>query len=222
MPLKYAKLENVTARLAGRITVLDTQYTDIIGVTGTSIGYNLINIIGQSVEEFMDMYLGMVYVMPLVLEHAFLSSIAEKLIVAEIYISYFPTGIETPDNTDSFSSVFRNQALNDFQCLFNGLGIFVPGVEGAATAIPNDETRGQMQNKALILQGETVKKFIGYDIDDDGIADTDLFKSNTNISTSFYEKNEFDELDGEEIINNVRVRERYAFRNRAEVDFYGF
>lgn len=225
--LKYGKLENIISRLSGRITVLNTEYTDMIGVTGTSIGYKVITVIGEAVEEFMDMYLGMVYIMPLINEHPFLSSIAEKLIVAETYLTYFPTSLESNANTDSFSSNIRMQALNDFQCLFNGLGIFVPGVENntLSSLIQNEASQPQMQNKALILPGETVKKFIGYDYDEDGSTDTDLFKSNTNVNPSFYMTGDFEDFEtgNEEVVNNVRVKpRRYSRPGYAEVDFYEF
>lgn len=221
--LKYARLDSITRRLAGRITVVDLTDYGITGVTGTEIGNDIIQIIGEEQEEFIDMYLDMIYVMPLINTHPFLAAIVEKLIISDVYYTYFPTVAESSENTDSFAGIMRQQALNNFQSLFNGLGIFIPGSNNQANSIQNDENSQQMDNKAVKLPGEIYKKYIGYDGDGDGLADSDLFKLNTNVDPSFYSPGELSLLgEGDDIIDGVRVRSRYKIRgnNRAEIDFW--
>jgi hypothetical protein len=101
--------------------------------------------------------------------------------------------------------------LNVFQSLFDGLGIFVPGSDSAGRSIQNDETKQQQVVKAVFLQGERLKPYIGYDLDGDGLGDTDLFKDNVNASPAFYTADKFVKLnDGSlEILNGVRLRPRY-------------
>jgi hypothetical protein len=220
--LKYAKIDSITRRLAGRITVVDLTDYGITGITGTEIGTDIIEIIGLEKEEFIDMYLSMIYVFPLINEHPFLQAIVEKLVISDVYYTYFPTMAENSENTDTFAGIMRQQALNDFQSLFNGLGIFIPGSSNQANSIQNDENKYQMANKAVMLMGEKIKPYIGYDMDGDGTADSDLYKLNTNVSPSFYSPGDMSLLgEGEDIIDGIRVRPRYTTaRNKADINFW--
>lgn len=222
MTLKYGNVDSITKRLAGRITVVNVYDYGITGITGTQIGTDLIEIIGQDVEEWIEMFLGMLYELPLANNHPFLQAIVDKLVISEIYLSYFPTTSETSDTTDNFANIVRKQALNNFQCLFNGLGMFVPGADVDMNQVQNDENKQQMSSKAIILPGEKLKKFIGYDYDGDSISDTDLYKLNTNVAPSFYTTGDFEDLqEGLEIVNNIRVRPRRNYDpTREEINFY--
>lgn len=220
--LKYARIDSITRRLAGRITVVDLTDYGITGVTGTQIGTDIIEIIGEEQEDFVDKYLAMIYELPLINDHAFLRGIVERLIISDVMYTYFPTTAESTENTDSFAGIMRQQALNNLQCLFNGLGIFVSGSNAEANQIQNDENKQQMNNKALLLPGEKLKKYIGYDYDGDNVADTDLYKLNTNVSPSFYTTGDFEKLsEGVDVMDGVRVRPRYQSPSRVEVDFWG-
>lgn len=223
MPLTYARIDSIARRLSGRISVVESLDANVLGITKTQIGTDLINLVGEGIEEMMNMYLGMVYFLPLQKQHPFLSSIAEKLICAEVYLTYFPTQGESSDNADSYTSVLRTQALNEFQTLFDGLGIFVPGASNQSLSIQNDESKEQLLVKAVFLPGEKVKKYIGYDYDEDGMPDTELFITNTNTDPSFYTAENFTQLsEGEDaVINGVRVRPKRYNRNRFDiVDFW--
>jgi hypothetical protein len=222
--LKYGKIASISKRLESRISVVDSTDYGLTGITGTQIGTDLIYIVGSGIEEFADMFLGMIYQMPLVNEHPYLQSIVEKLIVSDIYITYFPTQSEASDSTDSYSSVLRQQALNEFQVLFDGLGIFVPGASNASNQLQNDESKQQLTVRPLILRGETLKDSIGYDFDGDSITDTDLYKLNANVQPSFYMPGNFEKLEEGDygVRNGVRVRQRRTYYNpsRAEIDFW--
>lgn len=224
MTLKYARIDAIIRKLAGRITVVNMNDYGITGITGTEIGTDLIELEGQSIEEFMDMYLGMIYILPLKNNHAYLSAVAEKLICAQVYLSYFPTQGESADNSDSYTSVLRTQALNDFQVLFDGLGIFVPGASNNSNSLQNDETKTQLSVKAVLLPNEEIKPFIGYDFDGDSIVDTDLFKMNTNVSPSFYSTGNFEKFEewDSDIVDGIRVRERHRTVSpyKPEIDFF--
>ncbi|MGL5923676.1 hypothetical protein [Chroococcidiopsis sp.] len=207
--MRYARIDAITRKLAGRITVVDITDSGITGVTETRIGTDLIRILAEEQEEFIDIYLSMIYELPLKQEHSFLSGIVEKLIISEVYLTYFPTVSESTDSTDTFGSIMRMQALNSFQSLFNGLGIFIPDSTASSNQIQNDETRQQMANKAIILPGEKLKSFIGYDYDGDSVSDTDLFKLNGNVQPSFYTAGKMEKKDDDiDVINHVRIRPR--------------
>lgn len=219
--LKYATIANIAKRLSSRITVVTNTSNPVLGITGTAIGTELIELTGEAIEEFVDAYLGMVYEMPLKRNHPYLNASVEKLIVADVYLMYFPSQSEGADGSDSFAGVLRQQALNELQGLFDGLGIFIPGSSNSSNSVQNDENRTQMQAKAMILPGEVVKPHIGYDYDGDNVSDTDLFKLNVNVQPSFYTTGEFDDLElGAEIVNNIRVRPRNYKEDSEYVNFW--
>lgn len=221
MTLRYAKLDSIIKRLQGRITIVDIMDYGITGITGTQVGTDLLYIIGDTIEDFMDNFIGMLYELPLILEHPFIQGIAEKLIIYELYISYFPVQGDPSESNDSFWGNTRQQALNDFQSLFDGTGIFVPGATNTSQQTQNDETRAQLQVKNIILRGEKLKSYIGYDFDGDSIIDTDLYKMNSNVPPSFYTTGTFDKLEqGAEVINNVRVRPKDYEEDRVDIDFW--
>jgi hypothetical protein len=189
-------------------------------MTGSTIGTEVIVMTAESIEEFIDAYLGMVYEMPLKVKHPYLNEIVEKLIVADVYQVYFPSQSEGGEG-DSYPTVLRQQSLNEFQGLFDGLGIFIPGSTNSSNQVQNDETRQQMQSKAMLLPGERLKQYIGYDYDGDSISDTDLFKLNSNVAPSFYTTGDFDDLEGgDDIINNVRVRPKNHNQNAEQINFW--
>jgi hypothetical protein len=220
---KYAKLSNIAKRLASRITVVDNlQSSSVIGMTGTQVGTDLISLIGEATEDFVDCFLSMVYEMELKRNHPFLNSSIEKLIVSDVYVHYFPSQGESPDSGESFATVLRQQGLNEIQSLFDGFGIFIPGSTNSSNSIQNDENRQQMAAKAMVLPGEILKKYIGYDFDGDSISDTDLFKLNGNVSPSFYTTGDFpDDLTGGiDVLNNVRIRPRGINLSNEEISFF--
>lgn len=220
--MKYASLENIEKRLLGRLSFSSSDDVGLGGVSGTIVDTELVEMIIESTEDFVDLYLGMIYVLPLKNRHPYLNAIVEKMVVAEIYTTYFPTIGEGSTNTDSFASTLRLNALNEFQSLFNGLGIFIPGSNLETNSLQNDENRSQMVNKAIILPGEELKKYIGYDVDGDNIVDSDLFKMNTNTSPSFYTTGLFDHIgENESVINGVRVKPLTGFfKNNVDIDFW--
>lgn len=224
--LKYARVSIIIKRLAGRLEIVESPGADvtILGITGTQVDSDLVYVIGESVEELMDFYIGMLYKMPLINNHPFISNIAEKLIISDLFTNYFPTQLESSESpSPNYASVLRQQALDEFQILFEGTGIFVPGANSVSANIQNDETRQQMSVKPIILSGEIVKKYIGYDTDEDGISDTDLFKLNSNVLPSFYTEGELEKLtdNNYDVINNIRVKPRYNTKyNKEEISFY--
>lgn len=221
MVLQYASIDNIAKRLVGRLSVVNISDYIPSGITGTQIGTDVIELIAIEKEEFVDMYLSMIYELPLQHTHPFLNGVVERLIISEVYRTYYPATAEGNDSGDSYAGSLRQEALNDFQCLFNGLGIFVPGAAGDTFTIQNDEMKVQMQNKAVILKGETIKKFIGHDYDGDDVSDTDLFKLNTNAAPSFYMPGDFDAReDGLEVVDNIRVRPRNYRQDREEINFF--
>lgn len=218
MSLKYIRLDAVIKRLETRLNIIAQDSIGISGITGTSIGTDLITLAGEGIEEFIDIYLGMVYILPLKIPHPFLFSIAERLVCAEVLGASFTSSSENPDGQDNYSNYLRQSALNDFQILFSGLGIFIPDATNASNSMPNDEDKSQLIVKTVFLKGETVKKYIGYDYDEDGLAD-DLFANNVNIDPSFFIQGDLERGDEPSVINGVVIRSKRRIDNQV-VNFW--
>ena len=223
MTLRYATIDNLRNRLSGRLTLSNAPVVGVTGSTGTTIGLAVIETIGEGIEQFVDLFLGMIYELPLKATHPYVVSIVERLIVAEVFNTYFPSQSEMSEGggvSGGFSAQARSSALDDFQVLFDGTGVFVPGANNSSNQKQNVERDSQMVVKTIILPGETLKPYIGYDIDKDGVSDTDLFKVNSNISPSFYSTGEFDGTSGEDVIEGVRVRAKDYDPYRVDIDFW--
>lgn len=216
----YTTIQNIAKRLSSRIRVIDSpSIQGIQGITSSTIGTELLTLIIDSTEEFVNLYLGMIYVMPLVNNHPFLTSIVDRLVVAETLTTYFPSTGES-NQPESYPQVLRANALSDFQCLFDGTGIYVPGVDSIANQRENDERAIIQKVKTVILNGETLKPYIGYDYDGDNLADSNLFKNQT-TDPSFYTAGNFDKEKDQEVINNVRVLpEDYRGEQEVIIDFW--
>jgi hypothetical protein len=80
------------------------------------------------------------------------------------------------------------------------------------------------------LAGEELKNFIGYDYNNDGTSDTDIFKKNLNIEPSFYCADDFNSPvgtnDSDFIVDGIQTRRaRYIppsgnFRNQDTISFW--
>lgn len=221
--MTYTTLADITIKLAPRLKVTSIPSLvggpAITGITGSTVGSEIIEMLILSNEGLIDLYLGMLYVLPLKNQHPFVKNIAEKLIISETLLTYFPSTGESSES-ESYPATLRRTALNDLQCLMEGTGIFVPGSETLAQQKQNDENAYQQQVRNVILPGEELKAFIGHDLNGDGVSDTDLFKNNTNVAPSFYTVGDFNKEAEADVINGVRVRPDGYRPTEVEVDFW--
>lgn len=228
---QYATLAGIIKRASGRVTILETGVTGLSGVTEFAVGLDQVEVYVEATEAMMDINLSMIYYMPLMLTSPmtvnYLKQIAENYVVADLIDCFYTRQTDSVDNNDIFSTVTRKVAADNFQRLFGGTGIFIPGSDPTLVAIQNDPMSLQSQHKALILPEEKLKPFIGYDTNEDGVPDTDLFSGNA-TNPNFFETGVIPTVDqsDEFIIDNVQVRPRYnqyydAYRRNAHtVNFW--
>jgi hypothetical protein len=232
--MKYANLLSLTRKLKGRLEVVAQETSGITGIATQEIDVDTVEMLVEEVEiGDMDTHLQMLYEFPLKLTEAstvnYLKMIAEDLAIAKIIDFKFPRQTDGEANNDSFSQVTLQRGLDRLQSLFSGTGIFVAGANAGIQAIQNDANAQQLVNKNIILAGEVLKDYIGYDYNNDGNADTDIFKRNS-IEPSFYCADDFSEsvggMEGEFIRNNVQTRRtKYPYytadmRNQDTVSFW--
>jgi hypothetical protein len=232
--MKYANIESLTRKLKGRLEVVLVETSGITGIATQEIDQATVEMLVDEVElGDMDTYLQMLYEYPLKLTQPstvnYLKMISEDIAVAKIIDFKFPRQTDGDANNDGFSQISLQRGLDRLQSLFAGTGIFVAGANAGLQAIQNDANAPQLANKNVILAGEVLKDYIGYDYNDDGNADTDIFKRNS-IEPSFYCADDFSEsvggMEGEFIRNNVQTRRtKYPYysndmRNQDTVSFW--
>jgi len=215
---RYTTLNAIKRTLASRLEIAEDIFTNTsrpISISGqrTSILLELVYEYGQEVEEgLMDTYLSMIYEMPLKLTEtstvSYLNSVARDYIAGACYENAMPLRSENPDGADIWGSIKINRAVNMFQALFYGTGIVVPNinVQNVVPFITNDENRAQQQNKPIILKGEVLKGYIGYDYDNDGISDTDIYKKNPRREDNIYQEGDYKLYKSNFIESGVQTR----------------
>jgi hypothetical protein len=234
--MKYANIQSLTRKLKGRLEVVEQETSGITGIATQEIDEATVEMLVDEVElGDMDTYLQMIYEFPLKLTEPstinYLKMIAEDISIAKIIDFKFPRQTDGEANNDGFSQITLQRGLDRLQSLFAGTGIFVAGANAGLQAIQNDPNAQQQQNKNIVLAGEELKAFIGYDFNGDGTSDTDIFKKNLNIEPSFYCADDFNEIvgtnDGNFIENGVQTRRnRYVtpysnnYRNPDTVSFW--
>ena len=233
--MKYANITSLTRKLKGRLEVVQFETSGITGIATSEIDVDTVEMLVEEVElGDIDTYLQMIYVFPLRLTEAstvnYLKMISEDLAIGKIIDFKFPRQTDGEANNDGFSQGTLQRGLDRLQSLFSGTGIFVAGANAGLQAIVNDENKQQQQNKNIILAGEQLKSFIGYDFNEDGTSDTDIFKKNLSVEPSFYCADDFNETvgsnDNDFIDNNVQTRRnRYqtyspSLRNADTVSFW--
>jgi len=213
--MKYADIASLTRKLKGRLAVVDQETSGITGIATQEIDTATVETLVDEVElGDMETYLSMIYVFPLKLAVAstiyYLRMIAEDLAIARIIDLKFPRQTDGEANNDNFSSQLEQRGLDRLQALFAGTGIFVAGANATLQGIQNDENSKQQQNKNIVLAGEELKDYIGYDYNNDGTSDTDIFKKNLNVEPSYYCADDFNDsvgtTDSNFIEHNVQTR----------------
>lgn len=233
--MKYANLQSLTRKLKGRLEVVEQETSGITGIATQEIDVETVEMLVDEVElGDIDTYLQMIYVFPLKLTEAstvnYLKMIAEDIAISKIIDFKFPRQTDGEANNDGFSQVTLQRGLDRLQSLFAGTGIFVAGANAGLQAIQNDANAQQQQNKNIVLAGEELKNFIGYDYNNDGTSDTDIFKKNLNIEPSFYCADDFNSPvgtnDSDFIVDGIQTRRaRYIppsgnFRNQDTISFW--
>lgn len=232
--MKYANIDSLTRKLKGRLEVVLFETSGITGIATQEIDTVTIEMLVDEVElGDMDTYLQMLYEFPLKLTELstvnYLKMIAEDLAISKIIDFKFPRQTDGEANNDGFSQITLQRGLDRLQSLFSGTGIFVAGANQSIQAIQNDANAPQLANKNIVLAGEVLKDYIGYDYNNDGSGDTDIFKRNS-IEPSFYCADDFNEgvgsNEGNFIEHNIQTRRtRYQYysndmRNPDTVSFW--
>jgi hypothetical protein len=233
--MKYANLQSLTRKLKGRLEVVEQETSGITGIATQEIDVQTVEMLVDEVElGDIDTYLQMIYVFPLKLTEPstvnYLKMIAEDIAISKIIDFKFPRQTDGEANNDGFSQITLQRGLDRLQSLFAGTGIFVAGANAGLQAIQNDANAQQQQNKNIVLAGEELKNFIGYDYNNDGTSDTDIFKKNLNIEPSFYCADDFNSPvgtnDSDFIVDGIQTRRaRYIppsgnFRNQDTISFW--
>jgi hypothetical protein len=143
---RYTTLESIQSKLQSRLAFM-----------GGGFGGNNPMLISQDVndlffteileeaEDLLDIYLRLVYVVPLAFEHPILRKIVDNLTIADLLVAHFPhAGM---DANSPIVAALRMDAYQFIRCLTYPLPVAIPGLPL--------EPKERMHIQAILLPGET-------------------------------------------------------------------
>ncbi|HEY9657674.1 MAG TPA: hypothetical protein V6C65_04355 [Allocoleopsis sp.] len=149
MPLIYTTVEAIARRLQGRLTLNGTP-----AMGGQTVDPELVEQCGVQAEDYMNLVLGQIYVLPLQKTHAILADVAESLTISKLMEVHFQgTSYPAPGaDVAGAAGDLRRHAEMILQALTVGHGIYIPVMPSGQPTMPN-----MPQPQPLVLPGETLK-----------------------------------------------------------------
>lgn len=201
---RYTNIESIRRRLRSRLRIdflgVPNPYQNQEIATKAVDDETLLDVI-QDNEEYLDNFLSLVYVLPLINKHRILQTCVDSLVIADLMSIHFSNFSENTDGS-KYGVGNRNQAIQIIKQLTFGLNISLD--------LPNESaTNPYVYNQAIILPGETL-----------------ITSRNNIINEKQISTNSYNPLPGRADINfgvdNWIAKDKYAPRARDIEKYYGY
>ncbi len=124
----YTNIEAINRRLGNRLQLTDAA-TLPLGMGKQSVDTELVEQVAEQVEDSINYVLAQIYQLPLQNRHPVLAEIAEKLICAELYSTFFQaTQVPELGGDAGYGGKLRKEAMDRLQFLAYGYNVYIPGV----------------------------------------------------------------------------------------------
>jgi len=148
---RYTNIEAIRRRLKSRLKVdflgIPDPYQNQQIATQAIDDLTLLDVI-EDAEDYLDSFLSLVYVLPLINTHHILKTAVNSLVVADLMSIHFSNFSENADGS-KYGNGNRNQAIQIIKQLTFGLNISLD--------IPNESgSSPYVYNQAIILPNETL------------------------------------------------------------------
>lgn len=148
---RYTNIESIRRRLRSRLKIdflgIPSPYSNQEIATKSLDDETLIDVIEDN-EAYLDNFLSLVYVLPLINKHRILQTCVDSLVIADLMSIHFTNFSENTDGS-KYGVGNRNQAIQIIKQLTFGLNITLD--------LPNESaTNPYVYNQAIILPGETL------------------------------------------------------------------
>jgi phage gp36-like protein len=194
--IKYTSIDSIRRRLRSRLKVdflgIPSPYTNQEIATKSIDDETILDVIEDN-EAYLDYFLSLVYVLPLLHKHRILQTCVDSLVIADLMSIHFTNFSENTDGS-KYGVGNRNQAIQIIKQLTFGLNISLD--------LPNESsTNPYVYNQAIILPNETL-----------------VTSRNNVINEKQISVNSYNTLAGREGINfgvdDYTTRDKYAPRAR--------
>jgi hypothetical protein len=160
--MKYANLPRLKRKLKARLNISDTDNNDSQNSLnelypseplGITVDPDLVNDVIEEQENFLDLILGQIYVLPLVNSHPILADIITDLVISELMQVHFLGMGFGNINSGDISGTANNSKQDAYfkiNMLTAGLNIFIPGVN------PINYIPGMIPPRRTLLPGESL------------------------------------------------------------------
>lgn len=194
--IKYTSIDSIRRRLRSRLKIdffnIPNPYTNQ-EIATKSIDDEVILDVVEDAEAYLDNFLSLVYILPLLNKHRILQTCVDSLVIADLMSIHFTNFSENTDGS-KYGVGNRNQAIQIIKQLTFGLNITLD--------LPNESgTNPYVYNQAIMLPGESL-----------------VTSRNNIINEKQISTNSYNPLPGREGINfgvdDGIARDKYAPRAR--------
>lgn len=149
--IKYTTISSIQRRLRSRLKVdffsIPSPYINQ-EIATKSIDDEVILDVIEDNENYLDNFLSLVYILPLINKHRILQTCVDSLVIADLMSIHFSNFSENADGS-KYGIGNRNQAIQIIKQLTFGLNVSLD--------IPNESsTNPYVYNQAIILPGESL------------------------------------------------------------------
>lgn len=193
---RYTNIESIRRRLRSRLKIdffnIPNPYSNQEIATKSVDDSTILDVIEDN-EEYLDNFLSLVYVLPLINKHRILQTCVDSLVIADLMSIHFTNFSENTDGS-KYGVGNRNQAIQIIKQLTFGLNLTLD--------LPNESgTNPYTYNQAIMLPGENL-----------------VTSRNNVINEKQISTNSYNVLPGREDINfgvdDWVARDKYAPRAR--------
>lgn len=151
----YTTLNNLTRKLKGRLKIVSVDNSPLFPVDnpGQIVDNETIYTIVEEKEEFINLILDQIYILPLVNSHKIIQNITDNLVISDLLAIHYQGGGFgglSPDLSGQ-GNALKIEALNMLGMLTVGLNIYIPGIQ-----LPQSYP-GTPQVRRIELPGETLR-----------------------------------------------------------------
>ena len=193
--IKYTSVESIQRRLRSRLKIdffsIPSPYSNQEIVSKSIDDSTILDVI-EDCESYLDNFLSLVYVLPLLNKHRILQTAVDSLVIADLMSIHFSNFSENTDGS-KYGVGNRNQAIQIIKQLTFGLNISLD--------LPNESgSNPYVYNQAIILPGEVL-----------------ITSRNNIVNEKQISINDYNPLPGRYDINfgidNYTARDKYAPRS---------
>lgn len=161
--MKYTTINRINLKLNTRLNLVADENSNVnedeefpgvsTSVNSTIVNPALINLIADEKENYLDLILKLIYILPLQNEHLILADIVEGLVISDLLTTYYHgfASLSPGADVSAMSVQQKNHSYYLIGLLTCGRNIYLPNLPQVPQNLP-----GVPSPSPVILEGETL------------------------------------------------------------------